>query len=145
MGFVTEYWQKICVPLDGFLWHKDISHPIIRPLLRNEILAAGFCILAGAALYAIVPWVFWFGAGICCMAWIFWSWARFFALNRPGKYSNGLLAQVLVRFILRFSLLAVLLYLALGPCNAPVSAVLAGLIAGSILAFASYALNMSWQ
>ena len=142
MSIWRTYWHAICRPLDGFLWHKDISHPIIRSALRNQILASGAFILGGAALYAAFPWLFWFGAGILCMTWIFWSWARFFIRFPIKEYNGAFLHAVLLRFGLRLVLLAFLLYLALAWCAAPASAILAGLIAGACVALASYALNL---
>lgn len=143
MNPLRLFWRKICEPLDGFLWHKDISHPIIRPLLRNEIIACASCLLAGAACYAVWPEIFWFGAGILCMAWIFWSWARFFLRLPLGNYSAAFLRAVLLRFGLRLLLLALLLYFALAVCSAPAGAILAGLAAGGVLALASYAFALN--
>lgn len=141
MNLWTTFWHKICQPLDGFLWHKDITHPIIRPLLRNEILAAGGSIIAGAALYASFPWLFWFGAGLLGMTWIFWSWARFFLRYPLNEYTSAFLRSVLLNFGGRFIILAILLYFALAICAAPASAILAGFIAGAFVALISYAVN----
>lgn len=142
MNFFKEFWSKICVPLDGFLWHRDISHPVIRPLLRNEILASGSCIIIGGALYLVFPWLFWFGCGLLCMAWIFWSWAKFFLKMDPAAYGTAFIRAFFLNFGLRFLLLAFLLYLALAVCQAPVSALLAGLACGAGLALISYAQNV---
>lgn len=142
MSIVGAFWHKICEPLDGFLWHRDISHPIIRPLLRNQILAAGTCILGGAVCLAIVPWLFWFGSGILCMTWIFWSWARFFLRMNWTEYSTAFLRAILLHFGLRLLLLAFLLYLALRFCSAPAPAILAGMICGAFLGLGTYALHM---
>lgn len=138
MGIFSGYWHKICEPLDGFLWHKDISHPIIRPLLRNQILAAGAALLTGVACYRAFPWLFWFGAGILCMTWIFWSWARFFLRVNLGEYSAAFLRAILFRFGARLILLAIMLYMALAWAAAPAPAILAGMVAGAILAIFSY-------
>lgn len=142
MSLAGDFWNKICAPLDGFLWHKDISHPIIRPLIRNEIMAAGFLILAGAACHAVFPWLFWFGCGMAGMAWIFWGWARFFSRLDIANYGAALMRAVFITFWLRLIVLAILLYIALAWLDAPVMAITAGFIAGSALALISYALNM---
>lgn len=139
MSLLAGFWRRICEPLDGFLWRRDISHPIIRPLLRNEILAAASCLLGGAVLYAAFPWLFWFGAGLLCMAWIFWGWARFFSHSPLGEYSAAFLRSILFRFGGRLLALALGLYLALAQFRAPPGAILAGLGAGAFIAFASYA------
>lgn len=138
MGILGDYWSKICQPLDGFLWRKDISHPIVRPVLRNQILISGAALLAGAACFAAFPWLFWFGAGMGCMTWIFWSWAKFFLRANIGEYNSAFLRAVLLRFCARFLLLAILLYLALAWAAAPGGAIIAGLIAGAFLALSSY-------
>lgn len=139
MNLLTAYWRKICEPLDGFLWHKDISHPILRPLLRMQILAAGAALLAGAVLYAVFPWFFWFGCGLCCMVWIFWSWTRFFLRVSLNNYSMALLRAVFTHFGLRLLLFALLLYVALAIFMAPASAIVAGMIAGSVIALVCFA------
>lgn len=112
--------------------------------MRNEILVAGACVLAGAACYAIFPCLFWFGAGLMCMAWLFWSWTRFFARVNISEYSAAFLRAVLWRFTGRLVLMAVLLYMGLAWAAAPAAAILAGMIAGSAIALASYAINTAF-
>lgn len=135
MSMLATWWQKICVPLDGFLWHQDISHPVIRPLLRNQILACGATLLTGAAIYVVFPWLFWFACGLTCISWIFWSWARVFA--SMGRTPS--LGLILLKFLTRLAVLAFLLLVALAWCHAPASAILAGLVAGSLLGLATFA------
>ena len=142
MNIFSAYWNKICEPLDGFLWHKDISHPIIRPLLRNMILAGGGAILAGAALYSVYPNIFWFAAGLICMTWIFWSWARFFLRISLHNYGAALLRVVFSGFLLRLGLLAVLLYAAMAIFRASAIAIIAGMVSGAVLGLASYAWHL---
>lgn len=136
MGALATFWQKICVPLDGLLWHGNINHSLIRPMLRNEILAFGACVIAGGILYAVLPWLFWFGMGIGCILWIFWSWAKFFL---RFSADTARIASVLWRFALRLLILAILLYYALAELEAPPFAIMAGLVAGSLLGLGSYA------
>lgn len=145
MNIFASFWHKICEPLDGFLWHRDISHPIIRPLLRNQILAAGGCILGGAACYAAFPWIFWFGMGLLCTTWIVWSWARFFLRVNLGEYSAAFLRAILWRFTGRLLVMAFLLYVALAWFAAPAPAILAGMICGVCLALASYAFQLAFS
>lgn len=143
MSILRAFWQKICEPLDGYLWHRNISHHLIRPLLRNVILASGFFIIVGGALFVIEPWFFWFGCGMLAMTWIFWSWARFFLSMPAEQYKTAFFRALFLRFGLRLPVFALLLYVALAVCAAPVSAILAGLIGGSFLGLASYAWNMA--
>lgn len=144
MNIFASFWHKICEPLDGFLWHRDISHPIIRPLIRNEILASGLCILAGAACYAIFPHLFWFGTGLLCITWVFWNWTRFFTRVNIGEYSSAFLRSILWRFTGRLFFLAILLYFALAWFGASAAAILAGMIIGACLALASYAIKTAF-
>lgn len=137
MSLWSGFWQKICEPLDGFLWHRDITHPIIRPVLRNEIFAAGSALIVGATLYAAFPTILWFGAGLACISWIFWSWARFF-LGSPWTGAT-VVRGILFGFGLRLIIIAILLYLALAWFNASPVALMAGMIGGAFLALASYA------
>lgn len=129
MNFIVAWWEKICQPLDGFLWRRNISDPIVRPLLRNQIYIACASLLAGSALYFAFPWLFWFGCGAASLAWIFWSWARFFSAT--PKLGDGILKSVLLRFYLRFAAFAAALYLALAVCDAPAGAIIAGMAGGA--------------
>ena len=142
MNPVKAWWTKICEPLDGFLWHRDISHPIIRPLLRNEIMAGGFALLAGAALYAVFPWLFWFACGFVCMVWIFWSWTRFFMRSPLDQYGLTLLRAVFAHFGLRLAIFAALLYVAMALFQAPADAIIAGMLLSGLLALATYAWHL---
>lgn len=142
MGIITGFWHKICEPLDGYLWHRDITHHLIRPILRNQILASGAFLLAGAMLYAAFPWLFWFGSGLLAMTWIFWSWAKFFLKADLDAYSAAFLRAILLRFTLRLIIFAILLYGALAWAQAPGGAIVAGITAGAFLALASFGYNV---
>lgn len=76
------------------------------------------------------------------MAWISWSWARFFLRVNLGEYSAAFLRAILVRFGLRLILLAILLYMALAWCQAQGPAILAGMVAGAILMLVSFTLRV---
>ncbi|MBE6441058.1 MAG: hypothetical protein E7022_01835 [Desulfovibrio desulfuricans] len=126
--------------LDAWLWRRGIDHPVIRAVLRNEILLAAAFLLAGGLLYAVTAWFFWFGAGAAIMAWTFWGLARFFLRNSLGEYSSAFLRVVILRWLGRFLVIGALLYLALAVCRAPVFAVAGGLTAAGLCALVSYAL-----
>lgn len=145
MNILRGFWRKICEPLDGFLWQRDITHHLVRPALRNQILIGGASILAGAVCYAILPHIFWFGVGLMCITWIFWSWARFFLKVDLANYSAAFLRAILLRFALRLCLLALFVYFALAVCKAPAGALLTGMAAGSVIALCSYAINMKFS
>lgn len=134
-------WGRICRSLDGYLWHRNIRHRLIRPMLRDMILASGLCVLAGGALWAVWPPVFWFASGLVCMTWVFWSWARVFHRVSMDNFGAALLRLVLAGFFLRLVLLAVLLYIAMAIFNASAVAIAAGMAAGGFLGLALYARN----
>lgn len=142
MNIIASWWRKICVPLDGFLWHKNISHSIIRPVLRNLILVSGLCLLLGAAFYTIYPEAFWYACGLLCMSWIFWSWARLFLRISLQNYGAALLRMVFISFMLRLALLAILLYFAMTVFNASAIAIVAGMVTGGVISLAAFAWNL---
>lgn len=139
MNIWSNFWKKICEPLDGFLWHRDITHPVIRPVLRNEILASGSCILIGGLIYIVFPWLFWFGCGIFCIAWIFWNWARLFLRMDPNNMGSLFFRAIILNFGGRFIILAVVLFLVMTIFKAIIGALIAGLVCGAFLALYSYA------
>ena len=125
--------------LEKWLWKKGISHPIMLPLVRNEILAALFCLVSGVLLALYSGWLFWFGFGVSIMALTFYTLAHFFLRIRLDAYSSLLFMRVMIRWCGRLLLTALLLYIALGVCAAPPSAVLAGLVSATLLALVTYA------
>ena len=127
--------------LDTWLWEKGLGHPQIMPIIRNEILLAGFFLVFGLPLMLFSPWPFWFGVGNAIMALTFYSLANFFLHTSFGIYSSALLVSVLLRWAGRLLLVVCLLYVALVLCAAPVSAIIAGLVCASILALVTYALS----
>ena len=126
--------------LDAWLWRHGIGHPVIRPLVRNQILLAGLSLLAGVLLLPRTDWMLWFGVGATVMALTFWSLARFFLRRGLGEYSSALLWLVLLRWLARLALLTALLYLGLVVYRAPAGAILGGVTAGAVTALCSFAL-----
>lgn len=125
-------------PLDAWLWRRGFRHPAIRALLRHEAAAAVLALLAGGALAAATPWFLLFGAGVACMAWIFWSWARFFVRGGGRVFPPGALVGALARWALRMLVFALALYGALR-VGASATALAAGVAAGLAVGLASYA------
>ena len=125
--------------LDAWLWRRGIRQPAIRALLCHEAAAALLALVAGVVLMAATPLILWFGAGLAGMAWIFWSWARFF--SRPGGgVQPGALMGALVLWVLRMLIFALALYWALR-VGASAMALAAGVAAGVAVGFASYAVS----
>lgn len=109
MNPLTAWWTQICVPLDGLLWKKGITHGTIRPLLRNQILASGGLILSGGLCYVIWPWIFWAACGFLFMTFVFISWTRFFLFS-PDKSFRNSIPVIVIRFLSRLFIFAILLY-----------------------------------
>ena len=126
--------------LDAWLWRRGIRQAAIRALLCHEAAAALLALVAGAVLIAATPLVLWFGAGLAGMAWIFWSWARFFSRQPGGGVRPGALAGALVRWFLRMLIFALALYWALR-AGASAMALAAGVAAGVAVGFVSYAVS----
>ena len=127
--------------LDKWLWRRQLGHPVVMPVIRNELLCSGCLLALGLLLYLVTNWVFWFGAGFAIMALTLYSLARFFLRTELTAYSPALFMSVLFRWAGRLLLTVCLLYFALVVCAAPVTAVLAGLVCATILAFVTYALQ----
>ncbi|MBQ7456039.1 MAG: hypothetical protein IJS54_00295 [Desulfovibrio sp.] len=125
--------------LDSWLWHRGMGHPLIMPIVRNEMLLAGAALVLGLLCMIATSFVFWFGVGSAIMAFTFFTLAHFFLHIRLGNYSSTLFFCVLIRWTLRLLGTAVLLYFALVVCAAPVSALLAGLVCSSVFALVTYA------
>ena len=122
--------------LDAWLWRRGIREAAIRALLCHEAAAALLALAGGAALFALTPWLLWFGAGLAGMAWIFWSGARFF--SRPGGgVGPAALMGALLRWAARMLVFALALYWALRAGASPL-ALAAGVGAGVAVGLASY-------
>lgn len=126
--------------LDAWLWRRGIDHPVIRPLVRNEMLLTGIFLLGGGVAFTLTPWFFWFGVGVGIMTLTFWSLARFFLRSDLGEYSVAFLRVVLFHWGGRLLFLAALLYVSLIVCMAPVSAILGGLTVAAAAALLTFAL-----
>ena len=129
--------------LDQWLWLKGMAHPIVMPIVRNEILAAALSLILGLAIYWFTAWLFWFGMGLAIMALTFFSLAHFFLTTPFGSYTQTLLFKVLIRWAARLLLTVCLLFVALVLCTAPVAAILAGIVCATILALVTYAIYSS--
>lgn len=123
--------------LDAWLWRRGIREAAIRALLCRVAAATLLALAAGTALLAVTPLLFWFGAGLLAMTWIFWGWARFF--SRPGGgLGPGALMGALLRWAVRMLVFALGLFWALRAGASPV-ALAAGVAVGLSVGLVSYA------
>jgi len=127
--------------LDKWLWQRGLGHPVLMPILRNEILLAVLPMAIGLPLFVFTPWLFWFGFGAGILAYTFFGLTHFFLHRKIDTYTAALFLSVLLRWSLRFGLTVLLLYGALVLCGAPVTAILAGLVCASIVALLTYAIT----
>ncbi|MBO4300657.1 MAG: hypothetical protein J5861_03545 [Desulfovibrio sp.] len=125
--------------LDAWLWRQGIDHPVIRLVLRNEMLFSTLFLVTGVALFAFTSWIFWFGAGAFLLVWTLWALARFFLHRELGDFSSAFLRVVIVRWLARFLIMGVLLYVAIVIFHAPAMALAGGLAAAGLCAVGSYA------
>jgi hypothetical protein len=124
--------------LDAWLWRRGIGHPVLQPLVRNEILLAGVLLLLGTALLPATGIVFWLAVGQVMSACIFWSLSRFFLRHALGEFSSAFLRVVLVRWGVRLLFFAGLVYACLVFFKASPFALLTGLTLGLAVALATY-------
>ena len=123
--------------LDAWLWRRGIREAAIRALLCRVAVTALLALAAGAALLAVTPLLFWFGAGLLAMTWIFWGWARFFS-QPGGGLGPGALMGALLRWAVRMLVFALGLFWALRAGASPV-ALAAGVAVGLGVGLVSYA------
>lgn len=118
--------------LDAWLERRGIKHPLIMPVIRNQILILLCAIFAGSAAGGETLWGIWFSVGFGLMTYILFSWARFFLRNPFGNFGMMVMRAVLLHFFLRLVLLAVALYAALVWGHAQPLPLLTGIAAGTM-------------
>lgn len=126
--------------LDSWLWRRGICHPLLLPLLRNELCGLALLLLPGMVLLA-AGWsqLFWAAVGFGLMTAILWELTRFFLRRSLRAAGMGLLPLILLRWGLRLGLVALLLYAALVHWRASPLALTAGLALAQLVALTSYA------
>lgn len=132
--------QSLTHKLDAWLWRRGLHHPLLRYLVRGQIVFTGLILLVGASLSLWTLWLLWFGVGAAVIAQVFWGLVRHMAHLRLESYHSGLLIGVLLRFGARLLMTAVLLYIVLIVCHAPATAIVYGMTAAIAVAIATFAL-----
>lgn len=126
--------------VDAWLWRSGMHNPMIRAMVRAQLLFAGAALLGGGAAVAFSPWPLWFAVGVAIFANVFWGLARHLSPVAFAAYSSGLLLGVLLRFGIRLACVAGVLYVALALCNASAAALVCGVTAGMAVALGTFAL-----
>ena len=133
--------NRLAHAVDAWLWRQGLGHPVIMPVIRNELLLAGCLLPLGAAVSFFTTWPFWFAFGLAIMAVTVYSLSRFFLKTRLDAFSGALLMQVLFRWLGRLLVISVLVYLALVEWRAPVTALAGGVAGATIVALVTFAVK----
>lgn len=133
--------NRLIHAVDAWLWRQGLGHPVIMPVIRNELLLAGGLLLLGVAASFFTTWPFWFAFGLAIMAVTVYSLSRFFLKTRLDAFSSALLMQVLFRWLGRLLVISVLVYLALVEWRAPVTALAGGVAGATIVALVTFAVK----
>lgn len=127
--------------LDDFLRRHGITHPVIVPILRNQILIllALFFIATAFATESLTG--IWFCSGFAVMTYILYSWAKFFSLSRLDDFGSTFFRAVILRFTLRLFVLAAGIYALLIVAKANPMLFLAGVVVGTFAPLLTWALK----
>lgn len=118
--------------LDDFLRARGITHPMVVPVLRNQILILLVGLFVATSIVPETMLGIWGCAGFALSTYILYSWARFFSGSPLGAYSMALLRAVFLRFLPRLCVLAAALYVLLVPAKANPMALVAGVAVGTL-------------
>ena len=131
--------KKLAHAVDAWLWRQGMGHPVVMPLIRNELLLVGFLLPLGVALFFFTAWFFWFAFGVAIMAATVYNLSSFLLKTRLDVFSGALLMQVLFRWMTRLLVISVLVYLALVKWRAPATALAGGVAGATIVALVTFA------
>ena len=77
--------------LDDFLRRRGITHPLIVPILRNQLLILLVLFFISSAFATESLTGIWFCSGFAVITYILYSWANFFSRSRLGAGIYALL------------------------------------------------------
>ena len=129
--------------LDGWIRGRGITHPLIVPILRNQLLILLVLFFAASAFATESLMGVWFCAGFAIITFVLYSWAQFFSKVNLGTYSNAFLRVVLLRFTLRLLVLAFAIYGLIVLAHASPMLLLAGVAVGTFAPLLTWALKKS--
>lgn len=127
--------------LDDFLRRRGITHPVIVPILRNQILILLALFFIATAFAAESLTGIWFCSGFAVMTYILYSWAKFFSLSRLDDFGSTFFRAVILRFTLRLFVLAAGIYALLIVAKANPMLFLAGVVVGTFAPLLTWALK----
>lgn len=127
--------------LDEWIRRRGITHPLIVPILRNQLLILLVLFFAASAFATESLMGVWFCAGFAIISFVLYSWAQFFSKVNLGTYTNAFLRVIMLRFVLRLFLLAVALYGLIVLAHANPMLLLAGVAVGTFAPLLTWALK----
>ena len=127
--------------LDDFLRKRGITHPLIVPILRNQILILLFLFFAATAFATESLTGIWFCSGFAVMTYILYSWANFFSHARLDNFGSAFFSAIIFRFTLRLLILAAGVYALLVLAKANPMLFLAGVAVGSFAPLLTWAVK----
>ncbi len=127
--------------LDAWLWRRGFYNPLVRFMLKVQVLFFLFALLVG---FMALPWtehVVTFSVGCAIFANIFWGISGQVLGLSLTKFSGGLLFLLLIRTGFRLALAAAVLYVAFVVFKASALAIVCGVTASMGLALGTFAYN----
>ncbi len=125
--------------VDAWLWRRGFQNPLVRRMLKSQIIFVLFSVLAGLVA---LPWTahgVTFALGVAIFAHIFWGISGQVMGFSLTRYSRGLLFLLLMRSGLRLLVTAVVLYVAFVVFNASALVIVFGVTASMALALGTFA------
>lgn len=127
--------------LDDFLRKRGITHPLIVPILRNQILILLALFFAATAFATESMTGIWFCSGFAVMTYILYSWANFFSHSRLDNFGAAFFSAIILCFTLRLLVLAAGVYALLVVARANPMLFLAGVAVGSFAPLLTWAVK----
>ncbi len=127
--------------LDAWLWRRGFHNPLVRYMLKMQILFFLFALCAGVSALPWTAHVVTFAVGSAIFANIFWGISGQVLGLSLTKFSGGLLFLLLLRTGFRLALAAAILYVAFVVFKASALAIVCGVTASMGLALGTFAYN----
>ncbi len=137
----TSLLARAVHPLDAWLWRRGFQNPLVRFMLKIQVLFFLFALTAGLMALPWTPHVATFAVGSAIFANIFWGISGQVLGLSLTKYSGGLLFLLLLRTGFRLALAAAILYVAFVVFKASALAIVCGVTASMGLALGTFAYN----
>ena len=127
--------------LDDFLRRRGITHPLIVPILRNQLLILLVLFFISSAFATESLTGIWFCSGFAVITYILYSWANFFSRSRLDNFGSAFFGAVIVRFTLRLFILGAGIYALLILAKANPMLFLAGVVVGTFAPLLTWAVK----